>query len=364
MIDTGSDRAWWQARHIMPADLAPAGNAFTMVRWLLAAAVMVSHAWDLTQLSTGLDPSVALLSFPVSRLAVLLFFTLSGFLVVGSLFRRGVGAFLAARALRLLPGLWAMLLLVPPLFWWAFGTIPLGDFLAASETQRFVWRNGLLLGQAYQLPGMFELHSFARVVNGSLWTIPKEVHCYVALALLALAGLTRSPRRLALLIVAAMALHLALLATGLAFHDGARRLAFSFALGVLGWLWRDRLPLSLPLAAALVAAALAWPATNALKIALVQVAFGYLMFNIAFGLPPRWKAASARLPDYSYGIYIYGFPMQQAAIALGATTPLADLGLALLLTLPAAALSWHFVERPALRLMRGKSLPAPAVSRR
>ena len=94
--------SWHQSRRILPADLRHEGNSFTALRWFLASAVMVSQAWDLTQSQRGIDPTVALLSFPISHLAELLFFMLSGFLVAGSLFKRGVVPFLKARAFRLL----------------------------------------------------------------------------------------------------------------------------------------------------------------------------------------------------------------------------------------------------------------------
>ncbi len=343
---------WWMARPIAPEDLRHDGNSFTLLRWIFASAVMISHAWDLTQYQRGLDPTVALLGFPVSRLAVYLFFTLSGFLVTGSLYKRGIGAFLAARALRLLPGLWVMLLVVPLLLWAAFGTMLFSDFIASPETHRFVWRNALLLGQDYRLPGLFELHSEAGVANGSLWTIPKEVRCYLLLALAAAVGLTQPRGRFSIVLLALMAVHL--LAPHLPVIEGLRRLAFAFGLGVLAWLWRDRLPLSWPLAIGLAALALATPADFHWKIAISQVAFGYLALVAAFRLPAAVTAFSARLPDYSYGIYIYAYPAQQAAVALGATTPLANLALAFAMTVPAAALSWHLVEKPALRLKPGR----------
>lgn len=351
--------AWLVGRHILPGDMTSDGNSFTALRWMLASAVMISHGWDLTHPVPGLDPTVAILSFPISRLAVSLFFTLSGFLVTGSLFKRGIVSFLQARALRLLPGLWVMLLLLPLVLWWAFGTITFGEFVRSPETQRFVWRNALLLGGEYQLPGIFEYHSLTRVANGSLWTIPFEVRCYAALALAAFFGLTQPRWRFTALLLAAFALHLALpQSTWLV--DEARRLGFSFALGVLAWLWRDRLTMSWPLAIILVVLALAVPDSARIKPPAIQFGFAYLILVAAFLTPASWKAASARMPDYSYGIYIYAFPAQQAAVAMGFTNPYANIAVAFLMTLPVAALSWHFIERPALSFKSGNSLPLPA----
>ena len=350
------------ARRIEPADLRHDGNSFTLLRWLLASAVMISHAWDLTMPARGLDPTVPVLGFAISRLAVFLFFTLSGFLVTGSLYKRGVPAFALARGLRLLPGLWVMLLVVPLALWALFGTIPFAEFVTSPETHRFFWRNALVLGRDYSLPGLFDDHRLPGIVNGSLWTIPKEVFCYILLALASLLGLIQPRARVTAVLLVLMLVHLALppalRVPGLPPIENLRDLAFAFALGVLAWVWRDRLPLSWPLALLLSAIALAIPADAWAKVAAAQIGYGYLALVAAFCMPAAVKALSARLPDYSYGIYIYGFPAQQVAVALGADMPLANLGLAFAITLPAAALSWHLVEKPALQLKPGRRATA------
>lgn len=341
---------WLASRPIGTADLRHDGNSFTALRWILASSVMISHGWDLTQNQRGLDPTVAILSFPISRLAVFLFFTLSGFLVIGSLVKRGVLAFLQARALRLLPGLWVMLLVVPLLLGLGFGTLPFASFVGDAETHRFVWRNAVLIGGAYSLPGVFETAPLPGIVNGSLWTIPHEVRCYLALAVLGGLGMVLPRLRFTILILIGLAAHLIVPENFIPLLYDARRLAFAFFLGVLAWLWRERLPLSWPLAIVGVALTLIVPAEVGLKTPLSQLCFGYLALVAAFRVPAAWKVASARLPDYSYGIYIYAFTMQQVALALGARTPLPNIGLAFLLTIPFAALSWHLVEKPALAL--------------
>ena len=118
--------------------------------------------------------------------------------------------------------------------------------------------------------------------------------------------------------------------------------------------WRNELRLSWPLAVAATAAALVvahlFP-TKIAGLAALQFATGYAIFVAAFAVPARAKVASARLPDYSYGIYIYACPAQQVAIALGiGVTPLANIVWGLALTLPFAAASWHLIESPALGL--------------
>jgi peptidoglycan/LPS O-acetylase OafA/YrhL len=340
---------WLAARPIAPEDLKADRNAFTLLRWILASTVMYSHGWDLTQPVVHQDPSVAIFSFPVSRLAVFLFFTVSGFLVAGSLVKRGWADYLLARALRLLPGLWTMLIVITLGLGLLFGTLPLGAFLADPETHRFLWRNAFLIGGEFRLPGIFPTHPQPDVANGSLWTIPVEVRCYLALTFVSVVGLLQPRRRFTLLFLLAVAIHLAIPIDAWPLLANSRRLALSFFLGVLAWLWRDRLPMSWPLALAGAGVALAIPGDWLVKTAAIQLAFGYLVLVFAFRAGPLTRISVA-MPDYSYGIYIYAFPCQQAAMALGAAEPLANIALGFALTLPLAAASWYLVEKPALDL--------------
>jgi peptidoglycan/LPS O-acetylase OafA/YrhL len=68
-------------------------------------------------------------------------------------------------------------------------------------------------------------------------------------------------------------------------------------------------------------------------------------------LPSR-LAGFARYGDFSYGVYIYAFPVQQLVTALlgGRTVWWVNAALSLPVVVALAALSWHGVERPALRL--------------
>lgn len=345
----------WLGSPVTDAELRTDGNAFTLMRWILASTVMFSHGWDLTQYRPGLDPSVPILGMPVSRLAVLLFFSLSGYLVVGGLLRRGVPTFVANRALRLLPGLWVMLIVVSVVLWLLLSDMPALAFFTDPQTLSFVGRNGLLLGGGYVLPGIFTDHPSGGI-NGSLWTIPYEVRCYIVLALVAALGLAQPRRRLTILVGIAIVVHLALpedLVPGLL---QARRLSFAFFVGVLAWLWRDRITLSWPIAVAAAGAALLVPADSSLHLAAMQFGFGYLLMVSAFRAPANLCRLSQKLPDYSYGIYIYAFPAQQVALVFGASEPLANIALGFALMLPFAALSWHFIEAPALAMKRRPAL--------
>lgn len=344
---------WLAGRRLAPADLTAEGNAFTALRWLLASSVMVSHAWDLTLGLEMRDPTVPIFGIPVAGLAVFLFFSLSGFLVSGSLAKRGIVEFGVARALRLIPGLWVMLIVITLGLGLVFGTLPFGTYLADPQTWSFVARNASLLTASYHLPGVFETLPFP-AINGSLWTIPQEVRCYIALGIIGAIGALRSRRWLMALLIVAIIVHVAVPLDAVPLLNRPRRLAISFFLGVVAWQWRAEIRWSWPLALAGCGVALAMvhlPVPRAVMLVTQQITFAYLVGVAAFLAPAAVKRFSARVPDYSYGIYIYAFPVQQAAIALGwGTTPLANLAVSFALVLPLAAASWHLVEHPALLL--------------
>ncbi len=354
--------AWLGGRRLTAADLRADGNAFTALRWILASSVMFSHGWELTQPQRGLDPSIAVLGMPVSQIAVFLFFSLSGFLVAGSLVKRGVRDFAVARLLRLVPGLWVMLIVITLALGALVGTLPYGQFLTEPQTWRFIARNASLLTADYLLPGVFETNPIIGV-NGSLWTIPQEVRCYIALGLIGAAGAMRSRRWLAVALVAVIVIQLAIPFDAVMALEKPRRLALSFLLGVVAWQWRNELRWSWPLAIAAAAASVGLAHADlpiAFPMVAQQVAFAYLAGVVAFCAPAAIKAVSHRLPDYSYGIYIYAYPAQQLAIAMDfGRTPGANILAGLVITLPLAALSWHLVEQPALalktRLTRSRS---------
>jgi peptidoglycan/LPS O-acetylase OafA/YrhL len=344
--------AGWLQRPIAAGDLKPDGNIFTGLRWILATTVMFSHAWDLTLWRNGLDPSVAILTIPVSRLAVYLFFSLSGFLVTGSLLKRGIRDFVVARALRMIPGLWVMLLVTGIGLGLTFTSLSAWEFIGSAKTAEYLLRNGLLIGGQYSLPGVFDVQRNT-AVNGSLWTIPQEVRCYIVLALLGAVGLL-APRRWVSLIFLVLVVANAFIPVHVVpLLANPRRLGIAFFVGVMAYLWRDRIRLSWPLALVGVTAALIIahrvPQTSVATSA-IQIAAAYALLVAAFRVPAAVKRLSAKMPDYSYGIYIYAFPAQQVAIAMGwSTEPLSNVAIGFCLTLPCAALSWHLVEHPALR---------------
>jgi peptidoglycan/LPS O-acetylase OafA/YrhL len=86
------------------------------------------------------------------------------------------------------------------------------------------------------------------------------------------------------------------------------------------------------------------------------LAMTYAVFVIGYARLPSLERYN-RLGDYSYGTYIYAFPLQQAAVAAGFATPLLNMVVALPLAVICAVLSWRYVEAPALKI-RPRPVPS------
>ncbi len=346
----------------MSAPSIPIRNNLTLVRLVLASSVIWTHAfWRLTgdDFRDGFTPFIG---HPISSFAVDGFFFLSGFLVYASLLRRGSPwDFERARLGRLWPGLAVAVLLI--VLAGAFITSAAPAEYLRGDTARFVLGNLSLTKGQYTLTGI--LHDGAPAnVNGSLWTIPWEVRCYLVLFFAALFGVARPKAIVPFLLVPslifALALHLppaqALLERsgghGLGYYlPLIDRLWTMFALGMAAFLVWPWLRLSWAIGAGLVVALMLsahyFPIPH-----LDSVVTGYLVLLAGF----RTGTLSADWPDYSYGMYIYAFPVMMALTALFAfrSPPLLALCNALA-TLPLAALSWHFIEHPVLEKVRKRN---------
>lgn len=339
-------------------------NNLTLVRLVLASAVIWTHSyWRVTGIGEQ-DELSRWLGTTISAYAVDAFFFLSGFLVYRSLAQRGsVADFALARLARLWPALAASVGLTIIGGYFVSG-LPISSYLA-GDTLRFAYRNLSLLTGHYNLTGV-RCSNGPCVVNGSLWTIPWEVRCYALLALLGLAGLA-SPRRMAQLVLpisasAALLLHVPGMATlieqilgpGVLYNVVmVDRLWTMFALGIAAYIWRDRLYLNWWVLAGLCGMNLAAQYSN-IHFHLQALFVGYAVLCFGF-LSVQRTALSGNWPDYSYGMYIYAFPVMM--LLAGGFNYLHHGWLALanfLVTLPIAALSWHLLEEPVLGQVRSR----------
>jgi len=337
-------------------------NNFNLIRFLAATLVLYSHSFPLSGGRGTLDPFYAFLGLGAAEIAVDVFFVTSGFLVAGSLFNRGnIIAFIWARVLRIYPALIVAVLFCVFVVGLYFTTEGIGDYLSDPKTFKFLKRNATLFwGIKYELPGVFGGVPFEGAVNGSLWTLPYEVKMYTYLAVIA-GVVVFVQRRLNWPLLRGVFLLLAIAAAGanIANHFwpfASRHFLHLFSMFFFGaayYVYRDSVRLSWRLFLVIVAVlVLAAQNRQGLFVAYALL-LPYTVFFLAY-VPGGAVRAFNRVGDYSYGMYIYAFPIQQSIVALTPGISAYELAAkAFFATLVLAVLSWHLLEAPCLG-MKGR----------
>ena len=335
-------------------------NALNALRLVLALEVVAWHAYALP--GGHLSPHVQ--SF-VSDIGVDAFFAISGLLICRAWMRRpSLVRFLAARARRLLPGLWVCLALT------AFVIAPVGCLLSGQSVPtvtdgiQYALSNAGIRVRSWTIGGSPSGLEHA-AWNGSLWSLSWEVYCYLAVAALGVVGLLRG-RCLLVIVAASWSFCVVLEAVGVAPTGPEilwmpQRAALMFGAGALLWCYRDTIK---------IRGRYAWYAVGLTALSVVlfsnyrilgaaAVAYLCVFCALRLGRVPRLRISN----DLSYGVYIYAFPLQQAMLLAGADSmgwPMFFTA-SVTVTLPVAYLSWRLVERPVLR---GRSQRAAAATQR
>lgn len=342
----------------------PNRNAMALLRFVLAALVIVSHAYPLSGRLVDPVGDITQAREGIGTLAVACFFALSGYLVTGSYLRlRSPVRYAWHRCLRLFPGFWALLtttaFVLGPIGWMFWRHTPRGYFAgapdAADSPLGYIGRNiSLVFGQA-DLRELGANTTFGGAFNGSLWTLRYEFLCYIGIGVLGVLGLLRWRAVIAVTFLATW--------TGLLVQERfpsvslPARFANDHELLRLGAYF---------LAGAMVHAFARYVRVNVVLFVVAAAAFAfslphrwfqpvgvltlpYLVFCLAVWIPVHH---ADRRGDLSYGIYLYGFAVQQV-LALGHfdRAPLVVyIGLALGWATVFAAVSWLGVEEPAMQL--------------
>jgi peptidoglycan/LPS O-acetylase OafA/YrhL len=322
-------------------------RGFDYLRIVLALGVVYWHA---VLVSYGVDATIAAREIvwarPLHNAILPMFFALSGFLVTGSLLRVSLPQFVALRALRILPALSVEVTISAIILGAVFTTLPLGTYFTSSQFAGYFLN---IVGEIhYTLPGVFQANPFPDNVNTQLWTIPFELACYLALLVLSLFRVIKLRWAFLLGLIAGTAGTIgydALMHPVSDGHDG-RLLVMSFLAGVVVYLFRDKLAFDwrLALVSALVSVILL---TVHSTIYLSALPLAYLTAYLGLTHPPKSFLTAGG--DYSYGIYLFSVPIQQAVAQYAwAREWWINLAIALPISIFFAVLSWHLVEKRAL----------------
>lgn len=336
-------------------------NNFNLLRLIAALFVIIGHSNAFT--GSPNDDFMSTISggliTPISRFGLLIFFVISGFLVTSSLKNsKSVISFFGKRFLRIFPGLFVCLIFVVFIFSPLFTVLDFKYYFLNNDIYKYFFGNLSLYWFKTSLPGLFQFNVHDFIVNGSLWTLRYEWTFYLMLGVLFF------------------------------FRDKKPKLILSLILMILFYLCIisvDQTPvdvqsLSLDIhqfatfGVLFFLGALAFELKNYIKYRFVLVFFSWITvffvlgdFQIVFYLKlivvaytTLWLAL-INLPskvsrffastDFSYGFYIYAYPIGQAlSSCFGYSISGGYLALlTILCTAPFAILSWYLVENPMLR---------------
>lgn len=362
-------------RHTLASEFNPRENSIGFLRWVLALMVIFSHVGPLAGFYGGHDLGTQWSdeqSF--GGVAIGGFFFLSGFLITRSKLRvKSSLRFFWHRFLRIFPGFLTVLLvtayvIAPAVWFWRYRTWD-GYWDASIDSPfSYVFNNmSLILNQlniadfgrglpVYSYTGSFDW-------NGSIWTLAYEFGAYVLIGVLGVFGALAN--RVVGSIVAGSIIGIAILQwLGVAslwtvwpsINDYRLLLLMApFAMGILFQLYQEFVPIDDRLGILMVVVAVITYAKGGWLV-LGQYAFSYVL--IWFAIRVKRLSNWDKKADYSYGLYVIGWPLTIAATAFD----LERFGFVVfMITVVVIAhgyawLSWNLIEAPAMSL---KNIQAP-----
>ncbi|MGB5806856.1 acyltransferase family protein [Castellaniella sp.] len=331
-------------------------NNFDAIRLLAAATVIFGHAHPLT-----LTPDSSLLGNSVQALAVKIFFVISGYLICTSWsLDSSPVRYLKKRALRIFPALFVICVLTVFVAGPLTTSLPIAQYFSYHHT--FGYFRNVLLYPIYDLPGVFANNAYPIAVNGSLWSLPIEFAMYLALPLIMLLSRAFKSKFFVVIVTLLFCIfnlkfvridpptaHPVFYGSDLI---SALDVAPYFMIGAmikacqLERLLDPVVALFLTFLVALV------PPSSAVGSELVLfVLLPYCTLTLAMSRQ-QVLAKAGRFGDFSYGLYLYGFLVQQTAnhFTHNTLSALQNALISLPIALALAVLSWHYVEKPMLAL--------------
>ncbi len=333
-------------------------NNFTLLRFAAAMTVLFAHSVAVLGLPPEREFFFKRIGFSLGEMGLDMLFVTSGFLVTASLVvRQDLVAYLWARILRVYPGLLVMLVLTVFVLAPTLTTLPYADYYASPVTWEYFRKCATLIGGVrYSLPGVFDNVPLKGEFNGSLWTMPVEVRMYLYLAAIYVAlavapALRLKAMRIVLPLSAAVLIAIVMSArlTGGA-YNGANIRVFMFLYGASLFVWRERIPVGPRLLVGLLVALVLASFDKSLFFVVYAACLAPLVLHLVYVPGGRIRAFND-WGDYSYGVYIYAFPVQQTlAFLFPAMTLAGMMASSAVVSVAIAIVSWKLIEERALGL--------------
>lgn len=327
-------------------------NNIDVFRVFAACMVIWGHAYVLSPEDGKTDLISSLLPHDSSgSLAVKIFFFLSGLVVTNSLLiNKDPVKFIVTRFFRIWPALALTCFIVAFVIGPLLSTLTVREYFSAENDVSSYVINNLLLKTQFNLPGVFTTNSYPVSVNGSLWTIPYEVYAYALLLSLYFIGAIKYKLFNVFFLVAITFESLSsekIVFTWSHSNSEVPMLAVCFAFGSILSLYKDvvKIDLHTPLAF-LLGYCLLIGNNYAVYLSYASI-FLFILYvsstKALLKIKPKF--------DISYGVYLWGFPVQQVIAQFFLTKGIFfNQCVSLLLSIILGFLSWYLCEKHFIKL--------------
>jgi peptidoglycan/LPS O-acetylase OafA/YrhL len=324
-------------------------NNLDIFRLLAACLVIYGHAYALSPEPGYSDIIARTTQFDYSgSLAVKIFFFLSGLVVTNSLLEKvNPIQFVISRFFRVWPALCITVITSALLFGPLLTTLPLSEYFNNKEIFKYIYKN-IFLHPTYELPGVFIDNPYKSIVNGSLWIIPYEIAAYLILISLFVLGLFKSrilPIFMFIIILIDPLLKNKLLFTWLPHNYEISLLAPCFAFGSLLAFYKEKVIIDIYVVIGTWVLFLIFKSQTYHFYFLYLAIFISLLYFATLDFVIKLKPSF----DISYGIYLWGFPVQQLIASLYLKHGVIFNQItALLISIMLGLLSWHLIEKKCI----------------
>lgn len=322
-------------------------NNIDIFRVVAACMVIWGHAYVISPESGKADFISYLLPHDSSgSLAVKIFFFLSGLVVTNSLFiNKDPIKFITARFFRIWPALFLTCLITAFVIGPLLSTLTVKEYFSPENNILLYVVNNSFLTTQYNLPGVFTTSPHPISVNGSLWTIPYEVYAYALLLSLFFIGALKyklfNVLFLAIIIIESLS-NEKIIFTWSPTNPEVPMLAVCFAFGSILAIYKDFVNINLHTPLALLLAYYLLRGNNYSCYLVYASIFLFILY--ASSTPTALKIKPSF--DISYGIYLWGFPVQQVISQFFLTKGiLFNQCFSLLVSIVLGFLSWHLCEK-------------------
>ena len=325
-------------------------NNLNLLKFIAAIAVIFSHAYSIVNVQMR-DPLSRLTRGQLSfgGLSVAIFFFASGFYVTKSLCnKRRAGVYWKSRLVKIYPSFITVMILTVFLMGPLVSTLSIAEYFSSIETYSYLLY--LVLLPRYRLPGVF-IGNKTSIVNGSLWTLILEIICYICLFVVYKLKLLEKGKLRTVNFLLAICI---IIAFGIqpdsifAYHNYLRPL-FVFIMGMEYYIFRDKIVMSIKYALLLFGIGILLCVFNRIDLFMVCI-FPYLLSVVIFA-DKQVGEKIGRLGNYSYGIYLTAFPIQQLLVQYCPEIGIiGDTMITILFSFILGLIIYRFIEVPCSKL--------------